>query len=324
MEWFSAWAEAFGPGLLAPNAGQALPLVWRSCGAGGVPIRCLRGPANEHTPWLQLPDGLERALPSWPQELLRAYDADMLLLPLLRRDSQNLSVLPPGPLTRWQPGGRAPFVDCSGSWEQYWSGRGRKTRSEWARAERRLQEQGYRLGCHRGEEGLEEVLGEAFAIEADSWKGDEGSAILQDPDLERFYRRVARDWAARSLLRLYFLEGPEGRVAFQLCARDSDRLASLKIGFRRDLARWGPGQALQLMILRELFADPDVSRFDLLGPATRHKLKWGTGMDQLWTVRCYRPGLRGGVAAMRWSVLPAVRSWASRVRAPSSEGELGS
>lgn len=311
-EWLRAWAEAFGAASPGVDESPPFPVRRDTVRLAGMPVRRLRGPANEHVPWLQLPESLAAASPAWPRGLLRSHAADMLVLPLLRGDARTRAMLPPGLLTRWQPGERAPYVDCTGSWEDYWAGRGGKTRAEWARAERRLREHGVALVCHRGEADLDAALDDALAIEADGWKGDEGSAIAQDSVLERFYRRVARDWARDGRLRLYFLESAEQRIAFQLCVLDGRQLISLKIGFARAFARLGPGQALQLMILRALFADPHVERFDLLGPETEHKLKWATGVEQLWTVRCYRPGVRGAIAALRWSVLPALRSRLAR------------
>lgn len=319
-EWFSAWVEAFGDDPSAIRWADGLPLLKAKAAVGLMTVDRLRAPANEHTPWLELPSGTGAdAVRQW----CRDHGADTVVLPLLRREPAALRQAPPSLLVRWQQAERAPFVDCAGSWEAYWQSRSSKSRSDWGRAERRLCEQGGVLACHSSEEGLDAALDVAFEIEADGWKGEQGSAIRQDPKLERFYRRAARDWARRGLLRLYFLEEGERRIAFQLCALDGRQLVSLKIGFRRAFARQGPGQALQLMILRELFADPEVDRFDMLGPATEHKMKWATGVEPLWTVRCYRPSLRGGVAALRWSVLPALRGRLRRERAPQRVAEAG-
>lgn len=302
LEWFAAWREAFLTVGDWRVPGDGLPLIRDVARYGPFRVARLRGPYNEHVPWLSLPRSpVSRAAGRW----LSVFRADVLFLPSVR---QAPELVPLARLMHCEPIEEAPYTDCTGAWDAYWRGRGSKSRAEWGRSERRLREQGFGLVCQRGEAQLDAALDDAFAIEADGWKGDQGSAIRQDPKLERFYHRVAHDWARRGLLRLYFLEDGERRIAFQLCALDGRQLVSLKIGFRRAFAREGPGQALQLMILRELFADPDVDRFDMLGPATEHKMKWATDVEQLWTVRCYRPGLRGGVAALRWSVLPAMRA----------------
>ncbi|TQE98984.1 MAG: GNAT family N-acetyltransferase, partial [Spiribacter salinus] len=322
-EWYEAWSETFDRPVDLEGA-SLIPLIRSVRLVGPLRIRVLKAMVNDHTPWLDLPVSDTSPHSSrWVYRALWLARADVLVLPLLRRRRSTQAVLPPGLAVRWQATEQSPLVNCVGSWDAYWQSRGSRTRAEWARAERRLQSDGFMLACHTSEAGLDAALDDAFAIEADSWKGDQGSAIRQDPKLERFYRRVARDWARRGLLRLYFLQDGERRIAFQLCALDGRQLVSLKIGFRRAFARQGPGQALQLMILRELFADPDVERFDMLGPATEHKMKWATGAEQLWTVRCYRPGLRGCVAALRWSVLPALRARLRGPRAPQRVAEAG-
>ncbi|WP_440997112.1 GNAT family N-acetyltransferase [Arhodomonas sp. SL1] len=315
--WHVAWREAFAGGEHWCETPEGVAVMIGRLRLGPFRIQRARLPCNAHTPWVSLPHvAVARGLRAW----FDGSHCDLLVLPLLRRTAALYSVFPPDWLTRWQPGERAPFVDCRGRWEDYWSNRGRKTRSEWARAERRLDAEGFALECHDGVRDLDDVLAEVFAIEGDGWKGEGGSAIAQSKALVDFYRRVCHAWAAQGRLRVYFLARAGERVACQLCVVSEGRLVSLKIGFRHAYARFAPGQVLQLKILRASFPDPEVSRFDMLGPETVHKRKWATDAEQLWNVRVYRLTPGGLLSAWRWSLVPALRAWLRGAGAASADG----
>lgn len=122
---------------------------------------------------------------------------------------------------------------------------------------------------------------------------------------------LVRHWAEQGWLRLFLMRGPGGEIiAFQLCARYRGVVISLKIGQLAAYDRYSPGQVLQLQILRRLFEDPDVGIFDLLGPATAHKLRWATGREELLTLRVFRRSPRGELARVRFVVAPR---WKARL-----------
>jgi CelD/BcsL family acetyltransferase involved in cellulose biosynthesis/SAM-dependent methyltransferase len=98
---------------------------------------------------------------------------------------------------------------------------------------------------------VESVLREAFEVEARSWKGEAGSAVLQQPAQFAFFCELGTHYAARGALLVRRLRvGTEiaaihvGVVAAQCCYE-------LKIGFDEKFARQSPGVLLTQDCLRD-------------------------------------------------------------------------
>ena len=316
--WYGIWLSAFGGAdsgiwrIAEPGADLAVPYRRDRLHVGLFEIAVAAAAANAHTPYYDIlggGPGVAHAL----RRMMCDLNVDMLVFPYLRRNSRLLTAL--------GEGGRrvalehcefAPFVDCDDPWKTYWEGRGKKTRQEWLRHERRLLERGCECVCLETVAEAEAVFEEVLTVEASGWKGAGGTAISQEHGAEEFYRMLVRHWAEQGWLRLFLMRDSGGEiVAFQLCARYRGVVISLKIGQLAAYDRHSPGQVLQLQILRRLFEDPEVGIYDLLGPATAHKLRWATGREELRTLRIFRRSPRGELARVRFVVAPR---WKARLR----------
>ena len=168
---------------------------------------------------------------------------------------------------------RSPYVVTTGSWETFAQERlSRNRRSQLGRARRRLEGEGrVELELADGRERLEEVLEEAFRIEASGWKGTNGTAITSRPDTRRFYRDVARWAAGEGWLRVAFLR-LDGQATAMMYLLETDRtLYYLKGGYDPGFERFSPGVVLLGSVIEHAFRS-DIDRVELLGGDERYKL----------------------------------------------------
>jgi CelD/BcsL family acetyltransferase involved in cellulose biosynthesis/SAM-dependent methyltransferase len=98
---------------------------------------------------------------------------------------------------------------------------------------------------------VEQVLREAFAVEALSWKGAAGSAVLQHPAQFAFFCELGRRYAADRALLVRRLRVGTEVAAIHVGVVQGDRCFELKIGFDEKFARQSPGVLLAIETLRD-------------------------------------------------------------------------
>jgi CelD/BcsL family acetyltransferase involved in cellulose biosynthesis len=143
---------------------------------------------------------------------------------------------------------------------------------------------------------VDELLDEAFAIEARSWKGRKGTALAMDAERGAFYRRFSALAAERGELRLAFLRFGDRRVAMQLAVQWDSRLWLLKIGHDDDVKRCSPGMLLLLEVVRAAAAE-GLQAVQLLGGVEPWTSMWTEDVNHCVTLAAYPPGLASLSAA---------------------------
>ena len=289
-EWFDAWFECFAPGApryaLDGTGGAFQPELL----AGTATIfrrswRFLQGPVNVHAPrygWKL--DGAPD-LPTLDRSLRAALAASRchgLELGLLAEDGATAALL--GALAAsggWtltaEPCERSLVVDTDGDWEGYWKSLSGKRKKVMNAEERQLRGLGeIEIGEAGQTPDWREVFEEWLALEAQGWKGDNGSAIVQQPTEARFYRRVVEAAAQKGQLRLYALRLDGRLIAGQLLLADDGVLFWLKTAYDEALGRYGPGAILFRHTLQDCFADPSVTAVNIAG---------GPAWTEIWSKR---------------------------------------
>jgi hypothetical protein len=168
---------------------------------------------------------------------------------------------------------------------------------------------------------LEALLAAAFQIERQSWKGREGSSILQAPGMAEFFTRQSRQVAAQCRqfhggLYLDFLDVAGRPIAFELGYIAKGRQFAHKISYLDEYASEAPGHALRWMQLQHLAEAGGVLVHDNFGKLSE--------AQEYWSTDTYTIG-RLVIASRRWSsramfslyrkALPLVRSWREKRRA---------
>jgi CelD/BcsL family acetyltransferase involved in cellulose biosynthesis len=149
--------------------------------------------------------------------------------------------------------------------------------------------------AHDGSERLDELLAEGFHVEGSGWKLAQGTAIVSQPETQRFYTDVARWAAGRGLLRLLFLR-VEGRpIAFEFGIEDGDRYYSVKGGYDPDFRKHSPGMVMSHDMIRRA-ADLGLETFEYLGAPDPEKLEWTDTLRDRTAVEAFAPAPLGRLA----------------------------
>ncbi|HEV2872633.1 MAG TPA: GNAT family N-acetyltransferase [Actinomycetota bacterium] len=185
---------------------------------------------------------------------------------------------------------RSPYVTTTGTWEAFARERlSRNRRSQLGRARRRLEREG-RVGLEiaHGRERPEELLAEAFRVEASGWKGDEGTAITSRPETLRFYREIARWAAGQGWLRIAFLRLDGRALATMLLLETGGVLYYLKGGYDPLFDRFSPGVVLLGAVI-EHACGSGIERVELLGGDERYKLAFTSDVKDKMRFQAFAP-----------------------------------
>jgi CelD/BcsL family acetyltransferase involved in cellulose biosynthesis len=189
---------------------------------------------------------------------------------------------------------RSPYIEINRAWDELEKERlTSKRRGNLRRMFRGLGGEGrLSLEVADGREGLDELLEEAFRIEALGWKGTEGSAILSSPETRRFYTEVARWAARRGWLRMLFLRLDGRAVAFDFALELGDVHYLVKVGFDPAFGRFAPGVLMRHDMIERAFS-LGLRRYEFLGSDDAYKLEWTDRCHERTLVQAFRPSPSG-------------------------------
>lgn len=303
--WFAAWQRAFGRGALELVSSRApggeltgvVPVTRR----GGV----VSGLANWHSPGFGALAVDRDAAAALAQNLLssRYRRLDLMMLDphdalgdeLARHNSRG------GPAVLRRVVARSPYIEISGSFEEFESSLRAKRRKELRRQWRRLNEAGeVAVEVSDGRADLERTLAEGLELEASGWKGENGTAVASRPETAAFYTEIARWAAEQGWLRLCLLRLDGRPIAFNFGLAHDGALYALKGGFDEDFSRHAPGMLLDWQLVAHCH-EHGFRRFELLGQDDPYKLEWTTRKRLLERVQVFAPTTAGALSRARWT-----------------------
>jgi CelD/BcsL family acetyltransferase involved in cellulose biosynthesis len=144
-----------------------------------------------------------------------------------------------------------------------------------------------RFSFHQGADAREEHLEIFGDVEADGWKGERGTALLQSRRTAAFYRQAVRDLARIGWLEWHFLEAEGETIAAHLAIRCGRNLLIWKVGFRGRFAFCAPGNLLFEEMIRRRCASGDVDTIDVLTEYPWHGL-WKMSRREYVDISLYR------------------------------------
>ena len=101
-----------------------------------------------------------------------------------------------------------------------------------------------------------------LALEASGWKGQRGTALLQDTGDAAFIRRATVALAETGQCEVIILRAGRAPVAAGIVLRHQDRAFFFKIGVDERFAKFSPGVQLTLELTRHLCDDPAIASAD--------------------------------------------------------------
>lgn len=313
--WFEHWLAAFGgvdSGLWPSGHAELnfqVPNRVESRRVGPITLRVAVGATNSHTPQFDLiGTGMPRLADM--HRMMKELHVAVLIFPFVSLDSKLARTLacPERQFgTFLDECEVASIIDCTGSWDAYVGSRGKTRAAEWRSKERRALKARDRFQVVTSCDDLASVWEQVLAVEASGWKGREGTAIREMPEVRKFYERVCWDFAIAGKLRLFLQWRGDRIIAFHLCTLHAGRLTSLKSGYAEEFAKDSPGQVVRWWMVKWAFENPEVRVLDFLGPLTETKRRWATGIEKLFTLYLFRSSPAGLLAWLRWSAGPRIK-----------------
>lgn len=130
----------------------------------------------------------------------------------------------------------------------------------------------------RAPDAVQEAFESFLALEAGSWKGTRGTALLCDERDAAFVRRLVSGLSERGNASVALLRIDGAAIAAQVLMYCGTMAYTWKTAFNSDYAKYSPGALLIDKITEELFATPGIDAIDSCSAE-------GSFMAQLWTGR---------------------------------------
>jgi len=311
-EWFTAFADSFGEKIEVLSTKKEtgltsiLPLMSASGSLHGVPVRILRSAHNLNTPRFDLihtvdPNSRRESTRDLWDSIKNDKSWDVLEFRLVPHDSWLHDILHladnDGHRTGvWEMDG-APFVSIpigdtvDDALERYFSGSRKRFKKELDRRLRRLQEIGRVEFCVTDQYDAA-TMKTFFDVESSGWKGREGTAASNDPNVVRLHEDFASSLAERRALSIYQLKLDDTTIAISLNILFDDKIAHWKTAYDETFSQYAPGNLLFRELLRNGIRD-GISEIDMLSPALPYKLVWSTGVREHSALYVFRKGLVG-------------------------------
>ena len=185
-------------------------------------------------------------------------------------------------------------IPISKTWEEFWNCLQSRRRYDFRRARKKAEKEGkitVKIMCPEYED-LSGHLETAFKIEASGWKGHQGSAILKNAVLRRFFETYAGLACKEGKLRLCFLYIADVPVAMQICVEHADRFWVLKIGYDEKWGKCSPGMQLAYETMRYAF-DHGLESYEWLGTDEEWLHAWPVEIRDCSSVGFYPMGAAG-------------------------------
>ncbi len=155
---------------------------------------------------------------------------------------------------------------------------------------------------------LPQLLDTALEVEASSWKGDAGTALLHDAPRAAFYRQYAEAACVEGSLRICFLRIGDRVAAMQLAVEADSGFWLLKVGYDARFAQCSPGMLLMRDTIRYA-AESGLKSYEFLGKAETWTQVWTSTQRACVSVRVYPFGLRGLSALTADAAVAVCRRW---------------
>jgi len=174
-----------------------------------------------------------------------------------------------------RPQAACPFIELDDSWRVPESHLNAGRRSDFRRAGRKAERLGsVAIDIHRpGVEDVSPLLDQAFEVEAKSWKGEAGTALIHDSRRARFFREYTHRAAEEGILRICFLTIDGQPAAMQVAIEDKQGFWLLKVGYDQQFRSCSPG----LLLMRETIrysAEKGLRTYEFLGVAEDWTAVW--------------------------------------------------
>lgn len=303
--------EAFGDGNLKialcddARGPLAMGVLWRN-GLGWESFQPSQAPLGA---WVMRPDedferllsGLAKRLPGATLVLgVTQQDPDCIPRPAESSSLNTLDYI------------RTARVPVTGSFDGYWSLRGKNLRHNMKRQRAALAQDGVvtRLEILTHPEEVSSAIEDYGRLESAGWKAAGGTAIRHDNVQGRFYRSMLEAFCRVGKGRIYRYRFGEKVVAVDLCIEGGGALVILKTTYDESIKSISPAFLMRQESFGKLFEEGRVKRIEFFGRLMEWHTKWSNDVRTLYHVNYYP-----------WPFLQKARRWLMKLRTPKDGGQ---
>ncbi len=281
----------------------------------GVPIRVLSLPRHDHLPLagvLHRPSlTLDDVLSSLAAGLKRAgVQWDVLSLSHVLAEEMF-----EGSPSRW--GWRAQVnhvktcdeVRCASTWPAIEAALSPKFRKNLNQSVRKSSGPEFHYGVAATLEEMTALYPQFLDLENSGWKGQEGTAVAQDPRLDAFYRSLLDYYGARGRARISYLSMSGKMIAMQFCVVDHRTLYVLKLAYDEGVSSLGPGH----LLLRHVMRTGEFDAINLVGSPPWF-LKWKPAQTEVRRFTIFNVTPRGALLLSASRAVDAARPWVRKLK----------
>jgi len=145
-------------------------------------------------------------------------------------------------------------------------------------------------------EEVDAIVDSLAAVEDSGWKGERGSSLIRQPDLQNFFRRYSRRAAVRGRLCATTLTFGDTVAAVELAIQACRRHWQLKIAYLDRLSQYYPGLQLVDASIDAAF-EARMDAYEFLGSAERWEEAWRPEVREYRLMAAYPLTVAGIVGA---------------------------
>lgn len=181
-------------------------------------------------------------------------------------------------------------LTLAGTFDDYWSARGKNLRHNVKRQRAKLQEQAMplRLDVVDAPDRVAAAIADYGRLESSGWKALEGTAVGLDNAQGRFYRSMFESFCRMGKGRIYRYLFGDQVVAMDLCVERAGVLVVLKTTYDESVKVVSPATLMRYEILKSLFDEGRLTRVEFYGKAMEWHLRWTSDLRMLYHVNRYR------------------------------------
>lgn len=182
------------------------------------------------------------------------------------------------------------WVDVQGSFEDYWSARGKNLRQNMRKQRSKLSGDGIRLQTRVFTDpgDMAPAIERYGALESAGWKAARGTAIHLGNAQGRFYRELFETAARDGAAIVYECLFDDRTVAINLCLRRGETLVVLKTTYDESIQSFSPAFLLNQDAVEKVFGCGTIRRLEFYGRLMDWHTKWTHNKRVLYHFTAYR------------------------------------
>lgn len=182
------------------------------------------------------------------------------------------------------------WIDFHGSFDEYWSARGKNLRQNMRKQRAKLAADGVKLSLRvlRDHADMAPAVARYGRMESAGWKAQQGTAIHPDNAQGRYYRELLEQASQNGEALVYEYLFDDRVVAMNLCLERKGVLVVLKTTYDEQVQSLSPAFLLREAELQELFSHGKVHRLEYFGRLMDWHTKWTDQKRTLYHLTQYR------------------------------------